>query len=150
MTAQVERKGMKEVIAPAGLSEEGLILGTNFYQGHEKIVRLSDDDRRRHVYVIGQTGTGKSVFLENCIVQDMHAGKGLAFIDPHGDTAEKLMAKVPPERAKDVVYFNPGDTDFPMGWNLMEFDPKHPEQKDFWYKKRWRCFISFMIRPTRG
>lgn len=131
MTAQVERKGMKEVIAPAGLSEEGLILGTNFYQGHEKIVRLADDDRRRHVYVIGQTGTGKSVFLENCIVQDMHAGKGLAFIDPHGDTAEKLMAKVPPERAKDVVYFNPGDTEFPMGWNLMEFDPKHPEQKDF-------------------
>ena len=77
------------------------------------------------------TGTGKSVFLENCIVQDMYAGKGLAFIDPHGDTAEELMAMVPPERAKDVVYFNPGDAEFPMGWNIMEFDPNHPEQKDF-------------------
>lgn len=131
ITAQVERKGMKEVAAPTGLSEKGLILGTNFYQGHEQIIRLADEDRRRHVYIIGQTGTGKSVFLENCIVQDMYAGKGLAFIDPHGDTAEKLMAKVPPERAKDVVYFNPGDTEFPMGWNLMEFDPAHPEQKDF-------------------
>jgi len=131
IAAQVERKGMKEIAAPAGLSEEGLIIGTNIYQGKEEVVRLSDDDRRRHVYVIGQTGTGKSVFLENCIVQDMYAGKGLAFIDPHGDTAEKLMAKVPPERAKDVVYFNPGDAEFPMGWNIMEFDPAHPEQKDF-------------------
>lgn len=131
IAAQVERKGMKEIAAPAGLSEEGLIIGTNIYQGKEEVVRISDDDRRRHVYVIGQTGTGKSVFLENCIVQDMYAGKGLAFIDPHGDTAEKLMAKVPPERAKDVVYFNPGDAQFPMGWNIMEFDPAHPEQKDF-------------------
>lgn len=131
MSTQVERKGMKEVAAPQNLPSEGLLLGTNFYQGSETPVRLSDDDRRRHVYIIGQTGTGKSVFLENCIVQDMQAGKGLAFIDPHGDTAEKLMAKVPPERAEDVVYFNPGDTDFPMGWNLMEFDPAHPEQKDF-------------------
>ena len=131
MTAQVERKGMKEVAAPAGMSEEGMILGTNTYQGHEEIIRLSDEDRRRHFYAIGQTGTGKSLFLRNCIVQDMYAGKGVAFIDPHGDTAEELMAMVPPERAKDVIYFNPGDTEFPMGWNIMEFDPAHPEQKDF-------------------
>ncbi len=127
----VERKGMREVAAPSGLSDDGMILGTNFYQGREEIIRLSDDDRRRHIYVIGQTGTGKSVFLENCIIQDIYAGKGVAFIDPHGDTAEKLMSKIPPERAEDVVYFNPGDANFPMGWNLMEFDPKHPEQKDF-------------------
>lgn len=131
MTTQVERKGMKEVSAPAGMSEEGMILGTNIYQGREEIIRLSDEDRRRHFYAIGQTGTGKSLFLRNCIVQDMYAGKGVAFIDPHGDTAEELMAMVPPERAKDVIYFNPGDTEFPMGWNIMEFDPAHPEQKDF-------------------
>lgn len=131
ISTQVERKGMKEVAAPQNLSAEGLLLGNNYYQGTETPVKLADDDRRRHVYVIGQTGTGKSVFLENCIVQDMQAGKGVAFIDPHGDTAEKLMAKVPPERAEDVIYFNPGDTEFPMGWNLMEYDPKHPEQKDF-------------------
>lgn len=131
IAATVERKGMKEISAPAGLPEEGLILGTNIYQGHEQIVRLSDDDRRRHFYIIGQTGTGKSVFLRNCIVQDMYDGKGVAFIDPHGDTAEELMAMVPPERAKDVIYFNPGDTQYPMGWNIMEFDPGHPEQKDF-------------------
>lgn len=131
IAAQVERKGMKEIAAPAGMSEEGIILGTNIYQGKEEIIRLADDDRRRHVYIIGQTGTGKSVFLENCIVQDMYAGKGVALIDPHGDLAEKLMAKVPPERAKDVIYFNPGDTDYPMGWNIMEFDQTKPEQRDF-------------------
>ncbi len=131
MTAQVERKGMKEVAAPAGMSEEGMILGSNIYQGREEIIRLSDEDRRRHVYIIGQTGTGKSLFLRNSIVQDMYSGRGLAFIDPHGDTAEELMALVPPHRAKDVIYFNPGDTEFPMGWNIMEFDPAHPEQKDF-------------------
>lgn len=131
LAAQVERKGMKEIAAPAGMSEEGIILGTNIYQGKEEIVRLADDDRRRHVYIIGQTGTGKSVFLENCIVQDMYAGKGLAFIDPHGETAEKLMAKVPPHRAKDVIYFNPGDSQYPMGWNIMEFDQSRPEQRDF-------------------
>jgi hypothetical protein len=131
IAATVERTGMKEISAPAGLPEDGLIIGTNIYQGHEQIVRLSDDDRRRHFYIIGQTGTGKSLFLRNCIVQDMYAGKGVAFIDPHGDTAEELMAMVPPERAKDVIYFNPGDTQYPMGWNIMEFDPGHPEQKDF-------------------
>lgn len=131
MAAQVERKGMKEIPAPADINQEGLILGTNIYQGDEQIIRLGEEDRRRHFYIIGQTGTGKSLFLRNCIVQDMYAGKGLAFIDPHGDTAEELMAMVPPERVKDVVYFNPGDAEFPMGWNIMEFDPNHPEQKDF-------------------
>ncbi len=131
ISATVERKGMKEITVPAGMSDEGIILGTNNYQGHEQIVRLADEDRRRHFYIIGQTGTGKSLFLRNCIVQDMYAGKGVAFIDPHGDGAEELMSMVPPERAKDVVYFNPGDADFPMGWNIMEFDPEHPEQKDF-------------------
>jgi len=131
IAATVERKGMKEITAPAGMSEEGMIVGTNIYQGHEQIIRLGDEDRRRHFYIIGQTGTGKSLFLRNCIVQDMYAGKGLAFIDPHGDAAEELMSMVPPERAKDVVYFNPGDSQFPMGWNIMEFDPAHPEQKDF-------------------
>ncbi len=131
IAATVERKGMQEIPAPADMNPEGIVLGTNIYQGHEQIIRLGDEDRRRHFYIIGQTGTGKSLFLRNCIVQDMYAGKGLAFIDPHGDAAEELMSMVPPERAKDVVYFNPGDANFPMGWNIMEFDPNHPEQKDF-------------------
>ncbi len=131
VSTPVIRKGAREVAAPADLATEGLILGSNMYRGQETVVRLTDDDRRRHVYIIGQTGTGKSVFLENCIVQDMHMGRGLCFLDPHGDTAEALMAKVPPHRLKDVIYFNPGDTEYPLGFNLLEFDPAHPEQKDF-------------------
>lgn len=131
VSTPVIRKGAREVSAPADLADEGLILGSNLYRGQETVVRLTDDDRRRHVYIIGQTGTGKSIFLENCIVQDMHMGKGLCCMDPHGELAEKIMAKVPPHRLKDVVYFNPSDTDYPLGFNLLEFDPAHPEQKDF-------------------
>ena len=125
----VERTGSRETAAPNNLSKQGLIFGSNYYRGAETTIRLSDDDRRRHVYIVGQTGTGKSVTLENCIVQDMAAGRGLAFIDPHGDTAEKLLAKVPASRAQDVIYFNPADTEMPLGLNLLQFDK--PEQKDF-------------------
>ncbi len=131
VSTPVVRKGAREVAAPPDLPNEGLILGSNMYRGQETVVRLTDDDRRRHVYIIGQTGTGKSIFLENCIVQDLHMGKGLCCMDPHGELAEKIMAKIPPHRLKDVVYFNPADTDYPLGFNLLEFDPAHPEQKDF-------------------
>lgn len=127
----VERKGRKEVSAPADLPAEGVVIGSNFFQGKEKVVRLNDKDRSRHMYVIGQTGTGKSVLLEDLIVQDMALGKGLCVIDPHGELAETVLAKVPRSRVEDVVYFNPADAAMPVGLNIMEFDPDHPEQKDF-------------------
>ncbi len=149
-STQVIRKGMREVPAPADMPTEGLILGSNLYRGQETVVRLLDDDRRRHVYIIGQTGTGKSVFLENCIVQDMHMGKGLCFLDPHGDTAEKLMAKVPPHRMQDVIYFNPGDTEYPLGFNIMEFDPAHPEQKDFLIQEAISMFYKLYDPKGQG
>ncbi len=79
--------------------------------------------------MVGQTGTGKSTFLENLALQDMLNGEGFAFIDPHGDTAEKLLSMVPKERTEDVIYFCPADMDYPLGLNLFEFDS--PEQKDF-------------------
>lgn len=127
----VERKGKKEVSGPADLPTEGVVIGSNFFQGKEKVVRLTDKDRSRHMYVIGQTGTGKSVLLEDLIVQDMALGKGLCVIDPHGELAETVLAKVPRSRVEDVIYFNPADAAMPVGLNIMEFDPKHPEQKDF-------------------
>lgn len=150
VSTPVIRKGAREVAAPADLANEGLILGSNLYRGQETVVRLTDDDRRRHLYIIGQTGTGKSVFLENCIVQDMHMGKGLCFIDPHGDTAEALMAKVPPHRLKDVIYFNPGDTEYPLGFNLLEFDPAHPEQKDFLVLEAINMFYKLYDPKNQG
>lgn len=94
-----------------------------------KEIRLSENDRRRHTYIIGQTGTGKSVFQENLALQDMIEGRGFAFIDPHGDSAEKLLANVPKERVEDVIYFNPSDLENPIGLNLFEYETE--DQKDF-------------------
>lgn len=127
----LERKGLKEVASPADLPDAGLVLGSNFFQGKEKVIRLTDKDRTRHMYILGQTGTGKSVLLSDLVVQDMMAGKGLCFIDPHGEVAEEIIAKVPPHRADDVIYFNPADMAMPLGMNILETDPAHPEQKDF-------------------
>lgn len=128
-TQSVDRQMSKQVDGPPQLPQQGLMLGYNLFRGVKKEIRLSPEDRRRHTYIVGQTGTGKSTMLENLITQDMLAGNGFAFIDPHGDTAEKLLGLVPKERAEDVIYFNPADMDYPLGLNLFEFDS--PEQKDF-------------------
>lgn len=128
-TSQVERQAAKQVDGPNFLPDKGLLLGVNIFRGIKKEIRLSDNDRRRHTYVIGQTGTGKTVLLENLALQDMLEGRGFAFIDPHGDAAEELMGMVPKHRVEDVIYFNPGDMTNPVGLNMFEFD--HPDQKDF-------------------
>lgn len=128
-TSQLERQSSKQVDGPRNISDEGLLLGYNIFRGVKKPIRLALEDRQRHMYVVGQTGTGKSTFLENLALQDMLNGEGFAFVDPHGDTAEKLMAMVPRERVEDVIYFCPADMDYPMGLNLFEFHT--PEQKDF-------------------
>lgn len=128
-TSKVQRQMSKQVDGPTELMDEGILLGVNEFRGVKKEIRLSENDRRRHTYVIGQTGVGKSVFLENLAFQDMHNGKGFAFIDPHGDSVEKLLANIPKERVEDVIYFNPGDLDNPIGLNLFEWDTE--DQKDF-------------------
>lgn len=87
-------------------------------QEHDISVTLSSDDRRRHMYVIGQTGTGKTTFLQNCAMQDIILGSGMAFIDVHGDCVEELLHHIPRHRIKDVVYFNPADT-HPVGFNPL-------------------------------
>jgi hypothetical protein len=125
----VERKESKQVDGPRNMPNEGLLLGFNVFRGVKKPVRIGLTDRQRHMYVVGQTGTGKSTFLENLALQDMLRGDGFAFVDPHGDTAEKLLAMVPKERTEDVIYFCPSDMTYPMGLNLFEFHT--PDQKDF-------------------
>ncbi len=115
--------------APAEIPTEGLFMGKSIYRGVERGVYISDEDRMRHMYLIGKTGTGKSKLLEDWILQDMKSGKGLCFIDPHGDAVEELLELVPPERAEDVIYFNPFDTERPMGMNLLE--AKTEDQKHF-------------------
>lgn len=128
-TSQVQRQMSKQVDGPTDVMEEGFLLGYNEFRGTKKPIRLSTNDRRRHTYIIGQTGTGKSILLENLAFQDMMDGKGFAFVDPHGDSVEALLGKVPKERVEDVIYFNPGDMTNPIGLNMFEFDSE--DQKDF-------------------
>ncbi len=128
-TSQLERQESKQVDAPRNMPAEGLLLGFNVFRGVKKPVRIGITDRQRHMYVVGQTGTGKSTFLENLALQDMLRGDGFAFVDPHGDTAEKLLSMVPKERTEDVIYFCPSDMAYPMGLNLFEYHTS--DQKDF-------------------
>lgn len=128
-TSQLERQDSKQVDGPRNMPDEGLLLGYNVFRGAKKPIRIGLHDRQRHLYVVGQTGTGKSTFLENLALQDMQRGNGFAFVDPHGDTAEKLLAMVPKERTEDVIYFCPSDMDYPMGMNLFEYHSD--DQKDF-------------------
>ncbi len=116
---------------PADLPKEGIILGKNIYRGQEKEVRMQRDDRRRHLYTIGQTGTGKTSFLGNLIKQDIWNGEGTCVIDPHGDLIEDVLENIPQERAEDVIVFNPADLERPLGLNMLEIDPAKPEQKTF-------------------
>lgn len=97
-------------------------------RGKREMFGIRAEDRGKHMYIIGKTGMGKSTMLENMAIQDIQNGEGLAFIDPHGSTAEKLLDFVPHERVKDVIYFAPFDTDYPIGFNVMEdvgYDKRH-------------------------
>ncbi|GIW67584.1 MAG: hypothetical protein KatS3mg096_452 [Candidatus Parcubacteria bacterium] len=116
---------------PSNLPSEGIILGENIYQGLRSNVRITREDRRRHIYVIGQTGTGKTTLLKNMISQDIKQGDGFCFIDPHGDVAQEILGLIPKERIDDVIYFNPGDTRRPIGLNILEYSPQRPEDKTF-------------------
>ncbi len=116
---------------PNDLPDQGInLIGKVIFRGEEKkIYFASREDRRRHFYVIGQTGTGKSVFLSEMIRQDIENGEGVAVIDPHGELIEQTLANIPKARIDDVVLFEPFDLNRPMGLNMLEYDS--PEQKDF-------------------
>ena len=128
-TSQIKRQATKQVDGPTDLVDDGLLLGYNEFRGVKKPIRLSAKDRLRHTYFIGQTGTGKSGLLENLAYQDIMDGKGFAFVDPHGDSVERLLGMIPRNRVEDVIYFNPSDVENPIGLNLFEFE--NEDQKDF-------------------
>ncbi len=118
----------KSAPAPSQIPTEGLYLGVSNYRGLKRPVYIGKEDRMRHVYIIGKTGTGKSEMLKDMILQDIREGKGVCFMDPHGDAIEDILKLIPPERAEDVIYFNPADVERPMGFNLLEAnseDEKH-------------------------
>lgn len=102
--------------------------GQTNYRHEQRKFGIKTDDRRRHMYIIGKTGMGKTTMLENMIIQDINNGHGVAYIDPHGDTAERLLEHIPPQRINDVVYFNPSDLRYPISFNVLEsvdYDQKH-------------------------
>jgi hypothetical protein len=109
------------------MDQETAYIGNRKIWGGEKPFGISAVDRRQHLYVIGKTGTGKTTLLRNLICQDIERGRGVGIIDPHGDLAEELLDFVPKWRADDVLYFNPADSDFPVGFNLLR--PTHGERK---------------------
>lgn len=138
-------KQSKSGTAPAPLevpstSTGGTLLGINKHRGEEKQIYISPEDRMRHFYVIGQTGTGKTTLLKNMIVQDIKAGHGVCFIDPHGSDVMEILANVPANRYDDVIYFDPASTERPMALNMLEYDRAHPEQKTFVVNEMFSIF----------
>ena len=132
-TATPKIKWLKAGAAPppVNIPTEGILLGYNEYRGAKAEIRITDNDRRRHMYVIGQTGVGKSNYLQEMAKKDAQSGKGFCFIDPHGDAIEDILTAIPKERAEDVIIFDPADVARPIGINMLEYDPAHPEQKTF-------------------
>jgi len=154
-TATIETPKVKFLKAepaapPAHLPKQGIILGKNLYRGIETVVRSEKNDRRRHLYVVGQTGTGKSVFLRNMIIQDIKAGHGVGVLDPHGDI-DKILGLIPKERAEDVILVDPADLERPMALNMLDYDPDYPEQKTFAVNELMNIFDKlYDLKQTGG
>ncbi len=147
-TSQVERQKTREVDGPARLMNEGIVLGVNEFRGEQKMIRLGPKDRQRHTYIIGGTGMGKSVLLTNLAYQDMCDGGGFCFIDPHGDAIDKILSKVPPERMDDVILFEPGNIENPVGMNMFEF--QNEDQKDFIVQEAINMLVSLYDPGNQG
>lgn len=128
---QFKQSRVRAAPAQGDLPKGGTLIGINEYRGAKKDIYVSDEDRLRHFYAIGQTGTGKTTLMKNMIAQDIERGSGVCFIDPHGTDIEDVLGAIPPERERDIIYFDPSSTERVMGLNMLEFDEAHPEQKTF-------------------
>lgn len=138
----------KIAVGPSNLPTEGLLLGNNVYRGEVKKVRVKRDDRRRHFYMIGKSGTGKSTLLKNMLKQDAQGGEGLCLIDPHGDLVEGILPHIPRSRADDVIVFDPGDMGRPMGLNILE--AKTQDEKEFMSQEALSIFIKMFGEEIMG
>jgi DNA helicase HerA-like ATPase len=145
-TPGMNLKASRTQMAPAALPEAGHLIGVNDHNGYTREVRLRRDDRRRHIYALGQTGSGKSTMFEAMIVADMQAGEGLCVIDPHGDLIRNLLHRVPDSRTKDVILFEPFDTERPIGLNMLEVS--NEEQKDFAVQEMISIFYKLVTDPA--
>lgn len=137
--------------APANIPEEGISLGRNIFRGEIKDVKIKRSDRRRHTYVIGKSGVGKSVLLASMAIQDIINGEGVCVIDPHGDLISDIIKRIPAARAEDVILFAPADIERPLALNLLEYDPRYPEQKTFVINEMIKIFDKlYDLKSTGG
>lgn len=138
----------KIAAGPNNLPTEGLFLGNNIFRGETRKVHIKRDDRRKHLYIIGKSGTGKSTLLKNMLRQDAENGEGMCLIDPHGDLVEGIMPHIPRERADDVIIFDPGDLGRPMGLNILEAETT--DQKEFMAQEALSIFIKMFGEEIMG
>ncbi|MGI6103587.1 MAG: ATP-binding protein, partial [Patescibacteria group bacterium] len=148
-TTIVEWLGARTIAPPANLpeaSDDTIELGKSLFRGEERMVRMQTNDRRRHVYAVGKTGVGKTTIFQYMFEQDIKAGRGCAYLDPNGDAIEAILGMIPKERAEDVILFDPGDTERPMGLNVLEW--KRPEDRDFLVAE-WLEIFYKLFDPNR-
>ncbi|HET8574617.1 MAG TPA: type IV secretory system conjugative DNA transfer family protein [Candidatus Paceibacterota bacterium] len=147
---QLKHARARTAPAPVRVPREGIVLGINNFRGNKTEIRFDREDRVRHFYAIGQTGTGKSTLLKNMVVQDIQNGDGVCMIDPHGNDIDDILANIPKERLDDVIYFDPSHTAEPMGLNMLEYDPAHPEQKTFVVNEMMSIFEKLFGAGSEG
>lgn len=150
VTSQAKQSKGKSVAAPLNIAQDGITLGNNEHQGQVTQIPYSAEDRLRHFYVIGQTGTGKTTILKNLIYQDIQNGEGVCFIDPHGSDIQDILSYIPEHRKDDVIYFDPADTDRPMAFNMLEYDERYPEQKTFVVNEMMGIFNKLFDMKSSG
>jgi hypothetical protein len=137
--------------APTNIPTEGLVFGRNIYRNVVKDIRMKRSDRRRHTYLIGKSGTGKSFLLSSMAIQDIINGEGVCVIDPHGDLISDIISRIPAARAEDTIIFAPADIERPLALNLLEFDPRYPEQKTFVINEMIKIFDKlYDLKSTGG
>ncbi|MDD3284427.1 MAG: type IV secretion system DNA-binding domain-containing protein [Patescibacteria group bacterium] len=135
--------------APNNIPSVGISLGRNIYRDKETIIKIKEDDRSRHMYIIGKSGTGKSYYQVNMAIQDIKNGEGICVIDPHGDLIEEILKYIPKERIEDVILFDPSDTERPLGVNMLEFDTQ--DQKTFVINEMIKIFDKlYDLKATGG
>jgi hypothetical protein len=149
-TSQFKQSKAGTAQAPLDLSKNGISLGKNIHRNVENEIFMAPEDRLRHMYVIGQTGTGKTTLLKQMIRQDILNGDGVCMIDPHGSDIQDVLSYIPKERLDDLVYFDPSNTSRPMGLNMLEYDARFPEQKTFVVNEMLSIFNKLFDMKVAG
>ncbi len=148
--SQLKQTKANTAPAPLDLPKSGILLGKNVYRNVVTEIRMTEEDRLRHFYVIGQTGTGKTTILKTMIRQDILNGDGVCMIDPHGSDIQEVLSYIPPERYNDVIYFDPSHTARPMALNMLEYDVNFPEQKTFVINEMMSIFNKLFDMKSSG